>query len=245
MHLQCMDLQKEISEWLSNPSRDYRQGAAIYAKYGKNKNLSRLFSIKPDVASTQEKMVYELSKLAEAPVTVVKIKPVRRKKRPRKDVKPAAAVITPDEAKSLVKLPKSKFSKKEYDALPEEMKKLVAEWKRLFKERAALRATLKFLDKANAHTTAELILEYGDTIQQIFDDIAYYKEYGFLPDREGQKDKIPEDLAAVEKALKNVNSRISKLKRKEKSDEVHEKMKAEQELKELLTQKRTDLQNNG
>jgi hypothetical protein len=235
---------KEISNWLKDPERDYALGAALYSKYGRNKNLQRLFSIKFDNESTREKLTYELSKLANV-APVKKAKP-KRKKRPLKKQAPKPKVFTPEEAMKTVKMPKSRFKTTEWDSLPDEVKALEKEWRKLYKERAAIKATIAHLPEQNDRKEAAfLILEYGETIQQLFDDIAYYKKHGFLPERDKFKDKIPNDLAEVEKLLRNTNTRISKKKKKKQTDEVKADLKEELQYKELLTQKRTELQNNG
>lgn len=241
--LGSMETNKEISSWLANPEKDYAQGAALYNKYGKSKHLARLFVLKHSIGSYQEKIIYELGKLAELPAAAKK--PVRVKKVAAKAPKAKPVPPTVQEIEKAVKVPKSTFTAEEFDALPDEVKELEKQWKQLYKERAHVRAALPHLpEQEDRKKAALLILQQGTTIQQIFDDIQYYKDHGFLPDRKALEKQVPDTLAEVTAEIPRTRSRISRNKNK-KTEEAKAKLNADQDYLELLLQKRTELESNG
>jgi hypothetical protein len=65
-----VDGNKEISEYLSDPKRDYFAGVQLFGKYTKNKALLGLFTRKEN-AYSKEKLEYELGKIGEVAVEQV------------------------------------------------------------------------------------------------------------------------------------------------------------------------------
>ena len=54
---------EDVKKWLDG-ERDYTEGVALFVKHGKNPSLKRFFLMKNNDYA-KEKLVYELSKLAE------------------------------------------------------------------------------------------------------------------------------------------------------------------------------------
>jgi hypothetical protein len=67
------DGNKEISEYLSDPKRDYFEGVQLFGKYSKNKALLGTFTRKEN-AYNKEKLEYELGKIGEVAVEQVATK---------------------------------------------------------------------------------------------------------------------------------------------------------------------------
>ncbi|SFC95165.1 hypothetical protein SAMN05421780_1147 [Flexibacter flexilis DSM 6793] len=187
---------------------DYGVGLHLYELYGQNATLKRMFAKGKNTYNAQ-KLRAELERIVEA------FQPLAE----------AATAIPRREIRSVERI----------ENAPEEIAALEKKWRSLYAEMAFLHSKLDSCQRDDERGTMALrILSLDKEINEIIDQLSYYKQHGKLPDPMPDEGKVLESLdrAVLEKMRKNLIANISHAKAGRRSAD---NLAAMIERKELIT----------
>lgn len=174
----------EIKHWLDS-EKDYSIGVQLYELYGENMTLKRTFT-KGKNSYNAEKLCAELKRIWE-------------------DFKPLEQVATATPRREM-------RSTERIENAPEEVKALEKQWRSYYGEMAFLHGKLDSCqDQKERGAMALRILSLDRQINEIIDNLSYFKEHGKLPEPlpdEGQL-LAKLDRAVLEKMRRNLIANIS------------------------------------
>jgi hypothetical protein len=205
----------EIKKWVEDPKRKYKDGVALYDKYGSNKVLKQSFQRK-ESSFTSDKLEYEIKKIAGMDTIIVVSRPV------------TPEVINPKKMEEINKSLASILNKpsiQQAEPHPDLiMQGLKARASKLFTERALLSNKLRMDNLTD--TDRKNIIEEMKPIERNYylvqGQIKSYEKDGKAPDltpdvktdKDDTKYSVPDDAILRLKALTNARSRLSKAKKK-------------------------------
>lgn len=200
----------QILSWLNSRERNFSLALNLLEKYSSNTLLLKMARLSGDTKFNREKIIQEFVKINAESV---------------EKEEPKGAKTLSDEL---------------YQAAPNEVHVLVARQKELYKINAREMATLsawfeeavnKFgernddkinsylLDRGSEDKVHE-ILERRDEMDVIHEKLEFYQRYKKLPEEIAIEKSLDDDAISLSNSLRNIRSNISKLKNKNKPDEL-------------------------
>jgi len=191
-----MKAKKQIKDWLSN-GKPYEEGLHLLDKYSKNRNLQRMLRRihKP------EKLEYELRKISRLS------KPAAKKIENQK----AAEGQQQKTEQNFLEILHKKSVK--YDELPNEMKQLYDDIKKLYKERSEYHTKAKLLTAqgADENVIGSLVKKIKEADKQIRINWDKIDNYEPGADQGGEEEKGPITNKRISANRKYISSNKSKL----------------------------------
>ena len=211
---------EEIKAWVHS-AQDYKEGLALYTKYGRSKPMIRILTVGGVSAKNQATLSYELMRMLGSAVSenIVEIsKTITR--------------IVDDHQKAVIENEKDDHKQAFIGRRQNtpEIDKLVREKNDLLKEWDSLHATLELVNKETCKLNAFRILDIGDILDDMYNRLEHYNKHGVLPPakvfpkRKWDVNK-PFDVAKRRTTLRTYITREKKIIRETKSREtkaIHE-----------------------
>lgn len=175
-----------VTDWLNSSDKNFAEGAEIFCRHTRNKNLIRLFQTEHPNAYTRQKLLYEMQKLA--PVLAKTEALPAQKPTPKP---PVSAAPVPGVVKQADPFPSKYEAEKEqqfaglwvgeWEKLPDPIKDRINALKDLAKEQDALRHRLRDMGNDEAEAAALRIMDIEDELKAIRKEVLHYKATGELP----------------------------------------------------------------
>lgn len=218
---------KEIRRWLSG-KRNYEAGRLLYEKYGRNHNLKRIFTRGPNNFNTP-KLLQELQMILnraisrEAEAADKKVIAIGQKLSNKKNEQAPGSL---PKSSDFIKTGPGPKKPIRIDQLPPRLRELAVKKGDLYREVAYLHSQLLHLDEVKRKEACRRIIENGDKIRAIWEELDYYHDHGKEKPIEaaGKKIELPENPVTLHQQLLNLRSRLSKARRdpQKNADKINE-----------------------
>ena len=195
----CFMVKADITTWLDS-HRDYTEGAALYAKYGKSEVLKGLFKAGNN-SFNRKKLLEEITKLA------------NKQGKPKPGPKPQSTPKTHSKPQSPIDASK----------LPDALKdKWYNQYIPALKQQSTCHSQLMLVDEERREQLAGQIDELEMEIRQLHAQFVYYNEHGTI--QPTATDASPEwatlRVSELIKERNNARSRKSRYKSKKQFDKI-------------------------
>jgi hypothetical protein len=212
-------MKEEIKKWLQGP-KDFKEGVALYDKYGSNKFLIKSFHQK-ESQTTRDKLLYELTKMADVKNSVTSIPAISQEK--QQQINESLQKITGG-----------------FKAEPPTDPDLERRRAKLFNDRARLSNQLR---ECNTDAERKAVIEKIKGVESeyygVIQSIKHVELNGTLPEAAAEKMaknskyEMPATLEDKMKALLNARSRKSKaIAKAKKLGDTPEGLKRQKEIKQ-------------
>jgi hypothetical protein len=202
---------EDIKVWLASENRDYTEGVGLFSKHGRNRTLLKTLQFKESDFNNQ-KLIYELSKLASSNLIVIETKPV---------------IAFGNGAKVIAENPLNPSPRGEnienlvISSFPRELEDMIVLRGHLTNKKAIVHNSMHNLEATDKETRQVKMEEMAAIRAQIMviDETEYYfKKHGKMPDVvDVEPDKLsdldaplPSDPVALLKLQKSLRERKSK-----------------------------------
>lgn len=209
------DVQNLITTWLEK--KDYDEGVFLFLKYGKNKNLNRLFQ-RPKTNYSSAKLENELKKLLKKNTVSLKKVTIDLNKKVEKSVQTSK---------------KHEVKPEQLKRYPQELKQAIKERNECYRIRDRLHAQLSFITTIKKRFIAQQeMIRCQRRLIHIWNALDYYDQHKvILPEFQNKSNGA--DLLKLKKRESNLLTYVSRYRNKKDSKSIEKFNKYSDELHEV------------